>query len=382
LRCHIKLGYPRHNFCAFDFQKRVVLKRKTLIFFIKNLIFMSRRNNDLISLSFFDVLTSALGAVIFLFIIVPKIDMTQSQPSIAAETKDTVRLDLDTALVAVPTTIITPMNLNSSSLSIVSTMGFGNSYYRFNGSGNSNFLGQMGAIVLPKICKNCPKTTGQQPLNSLIINTKPSKMATPVFDATKPQKIAPIVPVPPIATFGNDKKEPVIQSVVKTEPRVNTSPLSNPAQDVNLKRPTNPCRVAFEIKWQNTTDNVDLIVYRGADYVSGKNGYRQNAKIGEWDSGRSRQRLFNNDLRTNQEAVRQFNGIIAGEYQLYAVFKETAKADSLANINVTGLIYTQSDKGEEKSTTFAATIPYNPKGKQLIGSVAIKPDGTFHFTKM
>ncbi|NJN32960.1 MAG: hypothetical protein HC817_00575 [Saprospiraceae bacterium] len=41
--------------------------------FKKQYVHMARRNVDLTSLSFLDVLTSALGSVIFLFIVVPKL---------------------------------------------------------------------------------------------------------------------------------------------------------------------------------------------------------------------------------------------------------------------------------------------------------------------
>ncbi|NJN32958.1 MAG: hypothetical protein HC817_00565 [Saprospiraceae bacterium] len=184
----------------------------------------------------------------------------------------------------------------------------------------------------------------------------------------------------------NQKAEPILQSIAQQleKPlKINPDlPENSEKGELNIRRPSNPCQVAFEINWDNAANNVDLFVYRGTQFVCGRNGNRSNPAIGDWDSGKSRNRLINNDLRTNQEAVRQFKNIVAGEYRIFAQFKETTKPDSISSVRLNGLIYTKNEKGVEKSTTFNTVVSLNPKVKQVIGSVTIQPDGTFFFNKL
>ena len=123
-------------------------------------------------------------------------------------------------------------------------------------------------------------------------------------------------------------------------------------------------------------DNVDLFVCKDGICVYG--GHKRDRAVGEWDSGKSRNRLFGNDLRTNQEAVRQFDKIQPGEYLLYAQFKNSDKNHT--SLNLTGLIYTKSPTGQERGTDFSK--PLTPtKDRVLLGKVVLKEDGNFSFTK-
>jgi hypothetical protein len=100
--------------------------------------------------------------------------------------------------------------------------------------------------------------------------------------------------------------------------------------------------------------------------------------IGEWDSGKSRNRLFGNDLRTNQEAVRQFDEIIPGEYEVYAEFKDSA--DEEEAIVISGLIYTKNEQGEERGESFSKRLSLGGE-RVLIGRLVIEENGSYVFSK-
>jgi hypothetical protein len=140
--------------------------------------------------------------------------------------------------------------------------------------------------------------------------------------------------------------------------------------------PSVPCDLSFELAWEDIQDNVDLFVCKDGNCVYG--GRKRDRSIGQWDSGKSRNRLFGNDLRTTQEAVRQFDGLIPGEYQLYAHFKASAK--NRKSIPVRGLIYTKNKKGEERGENFSKTLQLT-EDRVLIGKVRVKADGSYVFIR-
>ena len=136
--------------------------------------------------------------------------------------------------------------------------------------------------------------------------------------------------------------------------------------------PSVPARVSFELTWADKTDNVDLFVCQGNNCVYGNR--KRDKAIGQWDSGKSRNRLFGNDLRTNQEAVRQFDDLLPGTYTVYAMFKESER--NRASVKVEGLVYTKDDAGKPRGQTYSRTLKRGDSRTRLI-TVTIKPDGTF-----
>lgn len=263
-----------------------------------------RRIVELFNISFLDLLSGALGAVIFLFIIVPKGEgLGPSDNPQLAIVFDTIQNKFYGSL---------PDSLNykrvgDSLLSVV---------VEFN---------QMPGTKAPK--------------------------ESPVVSTPKPVKS----PKP-----------------VKTEA---------PAEPVTSSKPTKykgsmpdvPCVFSIELKWDDPADNVDLFVCKDNDCVFGGRRFRN--FIGYWDSGKSRSSIFGGDLRTSQEAVRQFDDIIPGEYTIFAQYKEALSPKS--NLPIRGLVYTKNPDGDERGKEFHFTLSVDPKNRTRIGTLVVNTDGSF-----
>ena len=286
---------------------------------------MARRQNQLFNLSFLDLITGALGAVIFLFIITPK------GGSSAPDTNQVV------------------MYMDTTEMKI-----FGN----LDDSLRSKRVGDTLFTVLVDY-KTWPKP--EKPKTAEKTAEVPRPKAVPVSKPEQPQPAQPKAQTPaqqgkpPIADTGDPKQQPPVF-----------------AGDA----PSVPCKVSFEINWMNDADNVDLFVRKGDNWVYG--GRKKDRAIGEWDSGKSRNRLFGNDLRTNQEAVRQFDEIVPGEYLLYAEFKESSGKST--SVQVKGLIYTKGKNNQQRGETFTHTLALG-KSKVLLGRVILRADGSYQFIK-
>ena len=290
---------------------------------------MSRRKNQLFNLSFLDLVTGALGAVIFLFVITPK--GGSSAPDV-----NQVVLYMDT----------TEMKI------------FGELHDSLSGKrvGDTLFTVLVDYQNWPK-----PEEKKQEPK---IVVKEPTPTPTPP-PITKTVEKTPKTE----AKTESPKPQPTKETtVVETGPKKTT--------EYKGDAPSVPAMVSFELNWASKEDNVDFFVCREGSCVYG--GQKRNKYIGEWDSGKSRNRLFNNDLRTNQEAVRQFDEIIPGEYMLYAQYKES-KSDSKA-IKVQGLIYTKDKNNQQRGESYVTYIPMS-KNRVLLGKVILKADGTYTFTK-
>ncbi len=281
---------------------------------------MARRKVELFNLSFLDLLTSALGAIIFLFIVVPKGGEAAAPVQQAAIYLDTVQMKIHGPL--------------ADSL-------------RTKQAGDTLF-----AIVVDH--ERLPEPPRPQP------EAKPER---PIVERTPPQQPERPQPQPP------QTPAPVTQPAEPT-------PTPEPARPVQYKgdMPSVPARVSFEINWANREDNVDLFVCKGGNCVYG--GRKNVRDIGQWDSGKSRNRLIGNDLRTNQEAVRQFDTVIPGEYQVYASYKESSK--NQASVTITGLVYTKGDNGQERGQSFSRRLSLGAE-RVLIGTVVIQKNGDFQF---
>ena len=285
---------------------------------------MARRKVELFNLSFLDLLTSALGAIIFLFIVVPKGGEAAAPVQQAAIYLDTVQMKIHGPL--------------ADSL-------------RTKQAGDTLF-----AIVVDH--QRLPEPPKPQP------EAKPER---PVVERTPPPRPQPQAPQP------SEKPQPQPSAPVVQQP---ADPTPEPARPVQYKgdMPSVPARVSFEINWANKEDNVDLFVCKGGSCVYG--GRKNVRDIGQWDSGKSRNRLIGNDLRTNQEAVRQFDAVIPGEYQVYAEFKESSKNQS--SVTITGLVYTKGENGQERGQSFSRRLSLGAE-RVLIGTVVIQKNGEFQF---
>ncbi|MDF1698038.1 MAG: hypothetical protein P1U56_19480, partial [Saprospiraceae bacterium] len=109
-------------------------------------------------------------------------------------------------------------------------------------------------------------------------------------------------------------------------------------------------------------------------------GKRKRKGIGFWDSGKSKTSIFGGDLRSTQEAVRQFDSIIEGEYEVYAQYK-AAKEEPLSSVTIRTLIYTKTLERGEQGETFNVELPFNKKERTLLGRMSVNADGSFTFNK-
>lgn len=287
---------------------------------------MARRKTQLFNLSFLDLITGALGAVIFLFIITPK------GGSAAPDVNQVV------------------MYLDTSEMKI-----FGNLHDSLQGK-------QIGDTLLTVLVdyKHFPKPVEHKPIEKEIDYTPPIVAVSK--PSTRPQKEPIRKP---------EQQKPVTEN--KT-PIKETAPKPTPVFKGDA--PSVPAMLSFEINWANQTDNVDFFVCKTGECVYG--GRKNDRNIGQWDSGKSRNRLFGNDLRTSQEAVRQFDAIVPGEYLLYARFKESNRGNKAVSIK--GLIYTKNAANVQRGETFVKTIPL-ADSRVLLGKVIIRRDGSYQFIK-
>ncbi len=296
---------------------------------------MTRRTKELFSLSLLDLLTSALGAVIFLFIITPKGGESPAQVRQASVFFDTTQMKIYGDL---PDSLL---NKNSGDTLL-------------------SILVAYKDLPVPKV---------EKPQRKYAYN-EPRPKPTPQPKVEKP------VNKPP-ATQPTPKPEPKPEP--KPIPKPEPKPTPAPPKPVTYRgdAPSVPCAVSFEINWQNKEDNVDLYVCRdNNDCVYGAR--KRDKDIGQWDSGKSRNRLFGNDLRTNQEAVRQFDNIIPGEYKIYAQFKDSNRNVNAVKVN--GLIYTKGKDGQERGESFSRTLQKS-KSRIHLGTVILKADGSYTFKK-
>lgn len=261
-----------------------------------------RRTVELFNISFLDLLSGALGAVIFLFILVPKGDgLGPSDNPQLAIVFDTIQ---------------------------------------------NKFYGE-----LPDSLNY--KRVGDS-LLSVVVEF--NKLPTP-----KPAKEKPVVATPA------KRSEPV----KKEEPQTPVSS-AKPAK-YRGSMPDVPCVFSIELKWDDPADNVDLFVCKDNDCVFGGRRFRN--FIGYWDSGKSRSSIFGGDLRTSQEAVRQFDDIIPGEYTIFAQYKEALSPKN--NLPIRGLVYTKNPHGDERGKEFHFTLNVDPKNRTRIGTLVVHTDGSF-----
>lgn len=262
-----------------------------------------KRIIDLFNISFLDLLSGALGAVIFLFIIVPKGEgMGPTDEPQLAIVFDTIQ---------------------------------------------KHFYGK-----LPDSLHY--KRVGDSLLTVLVEFDK-----MPGLEDCPPQVKCPEVPK---QKTPQTTKQPAQKSTPSTKP-----------PKYRGSMPDVPCVFSIELNWDDPADNVDLFVCKDNDCVFGGRRFRN--FIGYWDSGKSRSSIFGGDLRTSQEAVRQFDALIPGEYTIFAQYKEALTPKS--NLPVRGLVYTKNNEGDERGREFNFTLSVNPRDRTRIGRLVVNTDGSF-----
>ena len=295
---------------------------------------MARRKTSLFNLSFLDLLTSALGAIIFLFIITPKGGQSAAKVRQAMVYFDTVQMKIHG-------------DLHDSLLS--------------KQAGDTLFTVLLAHKTLPQ---------PEKPRQRLLTFNDRKEVPKPKQEAIPEKKVEKKPDKPVEKPVVAEKKTPV------TTPMPSEKTTSPTPPSYKGDAPSVPCDASIEITWPSKEDNVDLFVCKGNNCVYGAR--KRDRNIGEWDSGKSRNRLFGNDLRTNQEAVRQFDRIIPGEYKIYAQFKTSKQKKN--SLILKGLIYTKGKDNEERGEAFTKQLKLGEK-RTLIGTLVLKADGSYQFAK-
>ncbi len=279
---------------------------------------MKNRNVEFFNLSFLDLLSGALAAVIFLFIIVPKGE---------------------------PTVFDDPVSVTYDS----TQMKF------FGHVPDELFDWQPGDTILAIIGEYglAPKTEEPQR----------------VVERSKPVTRRRERPQAP-------KKEVVEEEKTVAEERATAEPTPTVAPSkFSGSKPDVPCVLSIEMKWASKKDNVDLFVCKDNDCVFGGKRYR--SFIGHWDSGKARTSLFGGDLRTNQEAVRQFDEILPGTYDILAQYKDSS--DPKEEVPIRLQVYTKNEDGTERGKEHYFKLPMNPTERTRIAQLTVGPDGELDF---
>lgn len=300
---------------------------------------MKRREVELFNLSFLDILAGALGAVLFLFIVVPKGggESPAVSPQLAV-TFDTIQNKFFGEL---PDSMY-QYTVGDSLLSLVV---------------NYDVMPSIKDCPEPRPCPKCPETKG---LKRTIASLEKKLAKRP----KQTQSIAAL------------NREPV-----KTRPTVESkkTPKSTPVtKKYKGDMPSVPCKFSVEVAWDDIDQNIDLFVCKDGKCVYG--GKRKRKGIGFWDSGKSKTSFFGGDLRSTQEAVRQFDSVIEGEYEVYAQYKD-AKEEPKSSVMIRTLIYTNTIEKGEQGKTFDVNLPFNKKKRTLLGTMSVKEDGSFKFNK-
>lgn len=295
---------------------------------------MKRENIDVFNISFLDLLSGALGAVIFLFIVVPKGEgeAPAAQPQLSVM-YDTVQQQF---FGSIPDSLMDKI-VGDSLLAVVVD------YKKLPGIED---------CPPPRECPECPELPKEV---ILATNTR-----TPEREVTKT--------VAKIPTQKTPSPERRANAPAPQKPTPRTSRYDGPLPSV-------PCTFSIELKWEDKKDNVDLYVCKDGDCVFGARRYRD--FIGFWDSGKSRTSIFGGDLRTSQEAVRQFDGIIPGEYTILAQYKESPEPKD--HLTVNGLVYTNSAETGEQGEKFTFSLPLSERERTRVGVMNVSTDGSFNF---
>jgi hypothetical protein len=287
---------------------------------------MKNKSVEFFNLSFLDLLSGALASVIFLFIIVPKGEPVVLNSPVAI-TYDT----LQNKFYGMMPDSLWNMEEGDSLLAIIGKL-----------EANPEDVRSFARMEVPELPK--PKPPVQRKPKKTVKEEKPVEQKEEVKEQEE------------------EKAEP------KPTPKITESKFTGSKPDV-------PCVLSIEVKWENKKDNVNLFVCKDNDCVFGGRRYR--SFIGQWDSGKARTSLFGGDLRTNQEAVRQFDELLPGTYEILAQYKESP--DPKDELPVRLQVYTKNEEGVERGDEHYFTLSLDPSGRVLIAKLIVGPDGEIDF---
>jgi len=323
-----------------------------------------RRQSSPFNLSLLDLLTAALGAIIFLFIITPKGGVGAASVQQASIFFDTSTMQIHGVL---PDSLLTKRSGDTLFAMLVD-------YREVNGPDVGGLEAELAAerrrVAEAEAARRQALAAAQRASSDSERAEAARRVAEAKARAEAAQASAAKARADRLAKAPQAK--PPVREAPQAKPPTKAAPQATPDPAYRGTPPSVPARLSFELKWADKADNVDLFVCQGNTCVYGNN--KRERSIGQWDSGKSRNRLFGNDLRTNQEAVRQFDKLLPGTYTLYAMFKESGAGRS--SVKVDGLIYTKDDKGKPRGKTYSKTIKQGESRTRLI-TVTIKADGSF-----
>jgi hypothetical protein len=289
----------------------------------------NRRHIEIFNLSLLDVLTGVLGAIIFLLIVVPK----GTGKLVEYSPEMTVRIDKRNNKLFGDI----PKNMNLFIADTVKVV-----IYDYG--------------VFPEF-EDCPPCPEIKEGDNKIVESKPCPPCPKCPGSIISNKI------------GDEKDTENHDNSEDSEERI----LKRLAGDL----PSVPCKLSIEINWELKDDNVDLYVCKSGKCVSGAK--REIKDVGSWVSGKPKTKFFGADLRTNQEAIRQMDDLIPGEYNIYVEFKESLKQNS--TVDIQGLIYTHPEKSIEYSERFRVILDLKKGDRIFIGTINVFEDGKFQFLK-
>ncbi len=322
-----------------------------------------RRDTSPFNLSLLDLLTAALGAVIFLFVITPRGGAGASVRQQASIFFDTTTMKIHGTL---PDSLLSKRAGDTLFAMLVD----------FQPSADLDPNGLEAELAAARKRISRAEAANDDAL-AQAERAEAARLEAEARAQRQPQSLnQPQRPnTTPTTTPTTPQRPTVVDAPTKPQPTTPTAPPATqprPDEPYRGHMPNVAAAVSFEISWPDASDNVDLYVCQGNNCVYG-NRKRDDA-IGAWDSGKSRNRLFGNDLRTNLEAVRQFDKILPGTYTVYAVFKESEKGSS--NVNVEALVYTKDAQGKPRGKTFNQRLSLGTEKVRLV-TVTINDDGTF-----
>lgn len=319
-----------------------------------------RRTTSPFSLSLLDLLTSALGAVILLFVIVPKGGVGAATAQQAAVFFDTTTMQIHGVL---PDSLTAKRAGDTLFALLVD-------YRAVDGP-------DVGGLEAQLAAERRRVAEAEAARRRALAEAEQASTATERAEAARRAAEAKARAEAAAASAAEARAERLAEakpSKIPSRPTPSTpAPATRKPQPAYTGTlPSVPAAVSFELTWASKSDNVDLFVCQGNTCVYGER--KRDKDIGQWDSGKSRNRLFGNDLRTNQEAVRQFDGVLPGTYTVYARLKESGS--NRGSTKVDGLVYTKGPDGVPRGHTYTKTLKLGEPRTRLI-TVTLRSDGSF-----
>jgi len=321
---------------------------------------MKRKDVEMFNLSFLDILASALAAVLFLFIVVPKGGGEAPAVSPQLSVKfDTTQM---TFFGELPDSMLRH-EIGDSLLTLIID------------------YDEMPSIKDCPKAVPCPKCPDTKKLHRTIASMQKALAERDIYidklekqtkvKSKRPERFVKPKETPKETPKAKEVQKTLVSQKVKTE-------TDRTVPKYKGDMPSVPCKFSVEVKWENKTDNIDLFLCKDGSCVFG--GKKRNANIGFWDSGKSKTSIFGGDLRSTQEAIRQFDEVLEGKYEIYIQYK-AAKDSPQPSVPVSGLIYTKTNENGEIGKTFSADIPFDKNQRTMIGTVNVTPDGKFTFDR-